>query len=223
METHLNIEHCPTRVVCEPMDWFADARTGGSASASYDPKQDTWSPISGDTGVERRIFTEGHYEQPSFIWTGQEAIMWGGLATHFPRLRYAADGARYDPTTDTWSPISASEAPAGTDHHTAVWTGTEMLIWPGGDGAGGAYRPYWLTVQAPTQTNGIDDSPLFVAQTGELYRVVQFEGDWALVQALGDPPSHQEWVAVDDRVQLSTPYPPTVTGSGDRPPALARR
>jgi len=174
----------------------------GFRGAAYDPASDSWTPISSDIGTRSR----GDF---ATIWTGKEMIIWGGTCNQRP-TRYCDDGARYDPYTDTWSPVPAKGGPGPT--YTAgqvdVWTGREMLIWPGGDGIGGAYRPYWLTVRSPTQAYGVDDSPLFVAQPGELYRVVQFQDDWALVQADGDPPSLEEWVAVDDRVELSTPFPP---------------
>jgi hypothetical protein len=37
---------------------------------------------------------------------------------------------------DTWTPI-ASGPPAARVNHTAVWTGTEMIVWGGYDGTGG--------------------------------------------------------------------------------------
>src|SRR5581483_8241053 len=159
-----------------------------SQMATYDPKSDTWAPVSRETGVEVRP-TSGHLSGPSLVWTGCEVIVWGGAIGVRP-TRYLRNGSRYDPATDTWAPIPDG-GPEATDSHKAVWTGTEMLIWPGGgsEGIGGAYRPYWLAVRSPTQAYGVDDSPLFVAQPGELYRVIQFQDDWALVQADGDPPS----------------------------------
>lgn len=62
------------------------------------------------------------------VWTGTEWIVWGGTdgADQF------ADGAAYDPATDTWrvlaeSPLSARRAPG-------VWTGTELLVATGASG-----------------------------------------------------------------------------------------
>src|SRR6185312_2994233 len=58
------------------------------------------------------------------------------------------DGAGYDPATDTWRPIAAAGAPSGRANQTAVWTGTQMLVWGGVAmpmagwlGDGGAYTP----------------------------------------------------------------------------------
>ena len=37
-------------------------------------------------------------------------------------------------TDDTWTATSTANAPSGRDGHTAVWTGSEMIVW-GGYGA----------------------------------------------------------------------------------------
>src|SRR5207247_872868 len=49
-------------------------------------------------------------------------------------------------TDDTWTATSTTSAPAGRYLHTAVWTGTEMIVWGGTDGSslfttGGRYSP----------------------------------------------------------------------------------
>src|SRR5438132_6611890 len=44
---------------------------------------------------------------------------------------------------NTWTPTTLAGAPAARDYHTAVWTGTEMIVW-GGDpttNTGGRYNP----------------------------------------------------------------------------------
>lgn len=40
-------------------------------------------------------------------------------------------GWRYNPESNTWKPISTAGAPKARSNNTAVWTGTEMLIWGG--------------------------------------------------------------------------------------------
>src|SRR5438270_6103233 len=61
---------------------------------------------------------------------------------------------------DTWTPTSLTNAPLGRSLHTAVWTGSEMIVWGGYDGfdpfnTGGRYNPStdsWTatsTVNAP--------------------------------------------------------------------------
>jgi N-acetylneuraminic acid mutarotase len=46
------------------------------------------------------------------------------------------DGARYNPVNDSWTVITSVGEPAPRSQHTAVWTGSEMIIWGGGIGAG---------------------------------------------------------------------------------------
>jgi len=41
-----------------------------------------------------------------------------------------------DCVDDTWAPTTLTNAPTARDFHTAVWTGSEMIVW-GGDGNGG--------------------------------------------------------------------------------------
>ncbi len=70
------------------------------------------------------------------VWTGTEMIIWGGVGVGGV---YFNDGARYNPTTDTWMPVADTGAPSARYRHSAVWTGTEMITWGGGQGSG-SYR-----------------------------------------------------------------------------------
>jgi hypothetical protein len=58
-------------------------------------------------------------------------IIWGGATNTIARH----DGARFDPATGRWSPIATSTMVPACSGHTAVWTGTEMIVW------GGQYEP----------------------------------------------------------------------------------
>src|SRR2546422_1070361 len=43
---------------------------------------------------------------------------------------------------DTWTPTSTVGAPTGRSLHTAVWTGSRMVVWGGAnDNTGGVYDP----------------------------------------------------------------------------------
>ncbi len=73
----------------------------------------------------------------SAVWTGTEMIVWGGMEPTLPNDLYYNTGGRYNPSTDTWAPTSTgANVPAARDSHTAVWTGTEMIVWGGARGAG---------------------------------------------------------------------------------------
>lgn len=65
-------------------------------------------------------------------------IVWGGFRP-FVSLN---TGGRYDPSTNTWTPTSLTNVPTARDSHTAVWIGTEMIIWgAAADASGGRYNP----------------------------------------------------------------------------------
>ena len=45
--------------------------------------------------------------------------------------RYVNDGAAYDPVSDTWTPISTTNAPEARWGHVAVWSSLGMIVWGG--------------------------------------------------------------------------------------------
>jgi len=51
-------------------------------------------------------------------------VVWGGGS-------YLNTGGRYDPATDAWTATSTVEAPSGRSYHTAIWTGSLMVVWGG--------------------------------------------------------------------------------------------
>ncbi len=73
-------------------------------------------------------------------------LVWGGFGGLTWETVYNS-GGRYDPVTDAWSSISVIGAPTGSYAHTAVWTGTEMIVWGGSNvdhcalNSGGRYSP----------------------------------------------------------------------------------
>ncbi len=96
-------------------------------------------------------------------WTGSELLIWGGASGSDPMTDPLADGAAYDPASDTWRRLP--EAPIGARSPlVSVWTGSQLLIWgegparsPGGAMDGAAYQPEtdsWSTIpQAPRRIN----------------------------------------------------------------------
>lgn len=107
-----------------------------NTGAKYDPINDTWTPISMTGAPSARM---GH----TAIWTGSSMIVWGGQdALSSPT--YTATGAIYNPYTDSWTSLPTTAAPSARKDHTAVWTGSQMIVWGGYDGAslrsGGVYH-----------------------------------------------------------------------------------
>jgi hypothetical protein len=68
-------------------------------------------------------------------------------------------GGRYDPVTNTWTATSIIGAPAARFDHTAVWSGSLMIVWGGLDNSGarldtgGRYDPS-TNAWTPTATSG---------------------------------------------------------------------
>ena len=91
------------------------------------------------------------------VWTGSEMIVWGG---HFFDGSHHVfnTGGRYNPSTDSWTATSTTNAPAARSSHTAVWTGGEMIVWGGNDinnalNTGGRYHPATDNWTATSTTN----------------------------------------------------------------------
>ena len=57
-------------------------------------------------------------------------IVWGGATGLGCDYGYPSDGAANDPSTDSWRPIPSSPL-SGRVEASAVWTGSEMIVWGG--------------------------------------------------------------------------------------------
>ena len=65
------------------------------------------------------------------VWSGKEVIVWGGFGGLWGKNTNRNDGARYNPSTDAWKPVTTKNAPAARFDFSAAWTGREMLVWGG--------------------------------------------------------------------------------------------
>jgi N-acetylneuraminic acid mutarotase len=123
-----------------------------STGGRYDPATDTWSATSITNAPDARQFQTA-------VWTGEMMIVWGGLKG---LIGHALNtGGRYDPVADSWSPTSLTDAPSPRVRHTAVWSGSRMIVWGGSNaavrtGTGGQYDPVRDLWTATSTT----DSPL---------------------------------------------------------------
>jgi N-acetylneuraminic acid mutarotase len=91
------------------------------------------------------------------VWTGSEMIVWGGASSLSDPV-YFNTGGRYNPSTDSWTATSTTNAPTARSSHTAVWTGSEMIVWGGFNGTqtvntGGRYNPAMDSWTATSITN----------------------------------------------------------------------
>jgi N-acetylneuraminic acid mutarotase len=119
-------------------------RTLNSVTATgglYDPASDSWTPTSlAGAPAARRYFPA--------VWTGSRVIVWGGMDDSVD-LDFNSGGV-YDPFTDSWTATSTAGAPPPRHFHTALWTGSRLLVWGGTQGtlddeiylaSGGLYDP----------------------------------------------------------------------------------
>src|SRR5438105_42762 len=70
-------------------------------------------------------------------------------------------GGKYTPGTDSWAVTSTTHAPTARWNHTAVWTGSEMIVWGGFKSplffnTGGRYNPTQDSWTATSITNAPD-------------------------------------------------------------------
>ena len=119
--------------------WGQSYPTG--AGAIFDPLANSWTRRLGTVGGP------GERAAPSAVWAASRMIVWGGMS-YVDKVETPAIGGVYDPATDTWTETVATGAPKGRWFHTAVSTGTRMIVWGGetlrGDrlfGDGAIYDP----------------------------------------------------------------------------------
>ena len=118
------------------------------------------------------------------VWTGRELIGWGGGCCGDA----SADGAAYDPKSDTWrklarSPLPASQAPVG------AWTGNELIMFVSG-GHAAAYNPAsdtWRRISPPPELREFavwdGHEVLLVGGTGEAYAYNPATSRWRSLPA----------------------------------------
>jgi N-acetylneuraminic acid mutarotase len=108
--------------------------TGGR----YNPNTDSWT----NTAIDNAPASRGHH---TAVWTGTEMIVWGGYSYDGNIEHFWNTGGRYNPSTNSWTTTTTTNAPNGRETHTAVWTGSEMIVWGGDDrgllNTGGKYNP----------------------------------------------------------------------------------
>jgi N-acetylneuraminic acid mutarotase len=116
--------------------------TGGR----YNPSTDSWTASSTTGAPDAR---DGH----TALWTGSNMIVWGGACCNQP-LIYFNTGGRYSPGADTWTATSTTGAPDGRYLHTAIWNGSQMIVWGGANDSGflNTGGRYCAATPSPTPT-----------------------------------------------------------------------
>ena len=119
-----------------------------SHGGRYNPATNSWTATSTINAPSERF-------SHTAVWTGSEMIVWGGETSSGP-IGFNT-GGRYNPSTDSWTATSTTGAPAARRSHTAIWSGSEMIVWGGYNGrylnTGGRYNPSTDTWTATTTRN----------------------------------------------------------------------
>ena len=162
--------------------------TGGR----YNPVTNSWTATNTTNAPDGRA-------SHTAVWTGSEMIVWGGTNGIMPSVLNT--GGRYNPISDNWVATSTTNAPDARTLHTAVWTGSEMIVW-GGFGSiiiintGGRYNPSTDSWTATSMTN---------APSGRFLPTAVWTGNEMIVWGGADPnylntggrytPGTDTWVA----------------------------
>ncbi|MBZ5639234.1 MAG: hypothetical protein LAO51_10845 [Acidobacteriia bacterium] len=129
-------EHTAISTPDKMVVWGGDDGTAGEAGSGvkfatgsvYDPATDAWTPLP-DTGAPSAR------SRHTAVWTGTQMIAWGGT----DGASALGTGAIFDPAGDqgagSWTALASTGAPSARFWHTAVWTGTQMIVWGGNDGS----------------------------------------------------------------------------------------
>jgi len=170
--------------------------------AVYEVQLKKWSPMSPSPLKARRWHRA--------VWTGSRLLIWGGmgrgpvknyLGREVTGKIYFDDGASYDPVADQWEKLPASPL-APRVGHTAVWTGTHMLVW-GGEMRG--KKPTFDGASYNPETNKwevLPDAPVF----GRSHHSAVWTGKQMMVW--GGYPFHQDGAAYDPHMKRWSELPP---------------
>jgi N-acetylneuraminic acid mutarotase len=157
--TATNITNAPTGRYAPTAVWTGNEMIvwGGTDDSAvfntggrYNPATNSWTSTTTNNAPTGRVFHTA-------VWTGTEMIVWGG--TDIDNSNYFNTGGRYNPATNSWAAATTNSAPSGRDGQTAVWTGSQMIIWGGYDASspfldtGGSYDPSTNTWTATSTSN----------------------------------------------------------------------
>ena len=105
-------------------------------------------------GMGGKSWDESPADIAPLLATGAPMIVWGGKN----KDRQQQGGGKYEPAANRWSSLPANPLEIGQFLHTAVWTGSEMIVWGGYidnemmTASGASYVPatdHWRPISSP--------------------------------------------------------------------------
>ena len=167
--------------------------------ALYNPSNDSWTPLELDSAPAARYGA-------SAVVAGSEVIIWGGEGAAGP----LGDGARLifsDDSPSEWKATGLTGAPSARSAHTAVWTGTSLIVWGGSRGGlamgdGAIYdqeSDAWSTV-ATENAPSARENHAAVWTGSEMVVIGGDDATGALSDSHAYNPSLKAWRALDGKV-----------------------
>jgi hypothetical protein len=140
---------------------------GAFHSVAYDPQANSWRTLRKSVGGGL------------VVWTGREAIGWGGGCCGDAW----GNGLAYDPVTDTYrklapSPLAPSQGPIG------AWTGHELILFSSGFDPG-AGKPYPASLARAAAYNPATDTWRRIARAPGLGGAAAWDGHELLLVGAG--------------------------------------
>jgi hypothetical protein len=112
---------------------------GGTLAGAHAPSAGTVA-FNPATGQWRRLpAMESSRSLFAVAWTGRQVLVWGGVTGSPQDGKIPPHGVAYDPAANKWSALPLAPL-RGRVEPTAVWTGTQMIVW-GGTIPGAQYTP----------------------------------------------------------------------------------
>lgn len=184
--------------------WGGSGPCGAAAAcgdgAIYDPASDRWRRVTDEGAPQARY----HH---TAVFTGSRVLVWGGVGCGGINVP-CGDGGAYDPAAGQWMLLEQNGAPAPRGLHSAVWTGSQMIVWGGEDftthallSDGARFEPdrgEWRAMS----TNGAPSARRFHSAVWDGAQMIVWGGDSSATQdeGLGDgrlyDPEKDSWTTV---------------------------
>ena len=111
------------------------------------------------TGLDAHVGSDAELRQPSLSNAETKPRVTNAAASRRTYMLPVIGSPLAGCTEDTWAPTSTTNVPDARAGHTAVWTGSEMIVWGGGASGpiylntGGRYNPSTDSWTATSTTN----------------------------------------------------------------------
>jgi hypothetical protein len=137
--------------------------TGLNTGAMYNPMLDEWTPMSTTSAPQGRYWSQ-------MVYDGSLVYIIGGMNGPVDSGTKLSSCARFDPVLNSWLPMA--ELPQSRHLHTAVWTGSRIIVW------GGRVTNSNVVTNTGVSYNPITDSWSAISTTGAPSARYDHEAVW---------------------------------------------